>query len=82
MVLGPISYHGNASQKVLSDACIKDKTSITRIVNTLEKKNLVVRVDMNVPIRDKKIQYFYKREFKSLFLIDFSELLIFIIFYS
>ena len=44
MVLGPIHFHGDASQKLLSEFCFKDKTSITRIVNTLEKKNLVVRV--------------------------------------
>ena len=55
MVLGPISYHGNASQKVLSDACIKDKTSITRIVNTLEKKNLVVRVSDQIDHRINRI---------------------------
>ena len=44
MVLGQIYYHGDVSQKILSDACLKDKTSISRIINTLEKKNLVVRV--------------------------------------
>ena len=55
MVLGPISYHGNASQKLLSDACIKDKTSITRIVNTLEKKNLVVRVSDQIDHRINRI---------------------------
>ena len=55
MVLGPISYHGNASQKVLSDECIKDKTSITRIVNTLEKKNLVVRVSDQIDHRINRI---------------------------
>ena len=48
MVLGPISYHKNASQKVLSDACLKDKTSITKIVNTLEKKNLVSSEVFNI----------------------------------
>ena len=55
MVLGPISYHKNASQKVLSDACLKDKTSITKIVNTLEKKNLVVRVSDQLDQRIKRI---------------------------
>ena len=55
MVLGPISYHKNASQKVLSDSCLKDKTSITKIVNTLEKKNLVVRVSDQLDQRIKRI---------------------------
>ena len=55
MVLGPISYYGNASQKVLSDVCFKDKTSITRIVNTLEKKNLVVRVSDQIDHRINRI---------------------------
>ena len=55
MVLGPISYYGNASQKVLSDVCFKDKTSITRIVNTLEKKNLFVRVSDQIDHRINRI---------------------------
>ena len=44
MVLGPIWQRGDASQKELGDMCLKDKTSVTRIIDTLEKKNLVVRV--------------------------------------
>ena len=55
MVLGPISYYGNASQKLLSDVCLKDKTSITRIINTLEKKNLVVRVSDQLDQRVNRI---------------------------
>ncbi len=39
-----MQYRNKNAQKLLSDFCFKDKTSITRIVNTLEKKNLVVRV--------------------------------------
>ena len=44
MVLGPIWQSGDASQKELGDMCLKDKTSVTRIIDTLEQKNLVVRV--------------------------------------
>ena len=55
MVLGPISFHGDASQKLLSDACLKDKTSITRIVSTLEKKNLVVRVPDQIDHRVRRV---------------------------
>ena len=55
MVLGPISYHKNASQKVLSDACLKDKTSITRIIDALEEKNLVVRVEDQIDHRVKRV---------------------------
>ena len=40
---------------MLSDACLKDKTSITKIVNTLEKKNLVVRVSDQLDQRIKRI---------------------------
>ena len=55
MVLGPISFHGDASQKLLSDASLKDKASITRIVSTLEKKNLVVRVPDQIDHRVNRV---------------------------
>ena len=55
MVLGPIHYHGNPSQKLLSDVCLKDKTSISRIINTLENKNLVVRVSDQIDKRVNRI---------------------------
>ena len=55
MVLGQIHYHSDASQKLLSDACLKDKTSISRIISTLEKKNLVVRVSDQLDKRVNRI---------------------------
>ena len=55
MVLGPISFHGEVPQKLLSDACLKDKTSITRIVSTLENKNLVVRVPDQIDHRANRV---------------------------
>ena len=55
MVLGPISFYGDASQKLLSDASLKDKASITRIVSTLEKKNLVVRVPDQIDHRANRV---------------------------
>ena len=43
IVLGPIWQIEKPTQKDLSKFCLKDKTSITRIVDTLELKGLVVR---------------------------------------
>ena len=43
IVLGPIWQIEKPIQKDLSKFCLKDKTSITRIVDTLELKGLVVR---------------------------------------
>tara|TARA_B100000029_G_scaffold513584_1_gene613623 strand:+ start:2242 stop:2697 length:456 start_codon:yes stop_codon:yes gene_type:complete len=55
MVLGPIWQLGNPSQKQLSDICLKDKGSITRILDILEKKSLVVRVADQIDSRIKRI---------------------------
>ena len=45
MILGPIWQFDSISQKELGEICLKDKTSITRTINILEQKNLVVRVE-------------------------------------
>ena len=55
MVLGPIWQLKTPSHKDLSEFCMKDKTSITRIVDTLEKKNLVVRVADQIDQRMKRV---------------------------
>lgn len=55
MVLGPIWQLESASQKELGEICLKDKTSITRIVDTLEKKNLVVRVTDQIDHRINRV---------------------------
>ena len=44
IVLGPIWENDGVSHKEISEYCLKDKTSVTKIIDTLEKKNLVVRV--------------------------------------
>ena len=55
MVLGPIWRFEGVSQKDIAEFCMKDKTSVTRIINTLEKKNLVVRVLDQIDHRIKRI---------------------------
>ena len=55
IVLGPIWQLKNPSHKDLSEFCLKDKTSISRIVDTLEKKNLVVRVNDQLDQRMKRV---------------------------
>ncbi len=55
MVLGPIWQLESASQKELGEITLKDKTSITRLVDILEKKNLVVRVEDQVDHRIKRV---------------------------
>ena len=55
MVLGPIWQLESASQKELGEITLKDKTSITRIVDILEKKNLVVRVEDQIDHRIKRV---------------------------
>lgn len=55
MVLGPIWQSGDASHKELGELCLKDKTSITRIINALEKKSLVVRVQDQIDHRIKRV---------------------------
>ena len=65
IVLGPVWQLINPSHKDLSEFCMKDKTSITRIVNMLEKKNLVVRVNDQLDQRMKRVVL--TREGKQLF---------------
>ena len=55
MVLGPVWQLESASQKELGEICLKEKTSITRIIDTLEKKNLVVRIADQLDHRIKRI---------------------------
>ena len=55
MVLGPIWQLESASQKELGEITLKDKTSITRLVDMLEKKNLVVRVEDQIDHRIKRV---------------------------
>jgi|TARA_B110000263_G_scaffold94860_1_gene82964 DNA-binding MarR family transcriptional regulator len=44
MVLDPIWKEDGITQQQIVDGCGKDKTSVTRIITTLENKNLVLRV--------------------------------------
>ena len=44
LILGPIWQLKGASQKALGKISCKDKTNVTRIIDSLEKKNLLVRV--------------------------------------
>ena len=55
MVLGPIWQLESASQKELGEMCLKDKTSVTRIIDALEQKNLVVRVEDQIDHRIKRV---------------------------
>ena len=55
LVLGPVWKNNGISQKDISEYCGKDKTSVTRIIDTLEKKNLVVRVPDQLDHRVKRV---------------------------
>ena len=55
LVLGPIWKNDGISQKDIAEYCGKDKTSITKIIDTLEKKNLVVRVTDQLDHRVKRV---------------------------
>lgn len=55
LVLGPIWGKEGISQKEISEYCLKDKTSVTKIIDTLEKKNLVVRVPDQLDHRIKRV---------------------------
>ena len=55
MVLGPIWQLESASQKELGEITLKDKTNITSLVDILEKKNLVVRVEDQIDHRIKRV---------------------------
>ena len=55
IVLGPIWKNKGISQKEIAEYCGKDKTSVTKIIDTLEKKNLVVRVPDQLDHRIKRV---------------------------
>ena len=55
IVLGPIWENEVLSHKEISEYCLKDKTSVTKIIDTLEKKNLVVRVSDQLDHRVKRV---------------------------
>ena len=55
LVLGPVWKNDGISQKDISEYCGKDKTSVTKIIDTLEKKNLVVRVTDQLDHRVKRV---------------------------
>ena len=55
IVLGPIWENDGVSHKEISEYCLKDKTSVTKIIDTLEKKNIVVRVSDQLDHRVKRV---------------------------
>ena len=55
MILGPIWQLESPSQKKLGEICFRDKPSITRIIDSLEKKSLVVRVPDQIDHRIKRV---------------------------
>ena len=55
MILGPIWQLESPSQKELGEICFRDKPSITRIIDSLEKKSLVVRVPDQIDHRIKRV---------------------------
>ena len=55
IVLGPIWENDGLSHKEISEYCLKDKTSVTKIIDILEKKNLVVRVSDQLDHRVKRV---------------------------
>ena len=55
MILGPIWQLESPSQKELGEICFRDKPSITRIIDSLEKKSLVVRVLDQIDHRIKRV---------------------------
>ena len=55
MVIGPIWKQKGISQKEIAEYCGKDKTSVTKIIDTLEKKNLLVRYSDQIDQRIKRV---------------------------
>ena len=55
MVLGPIWQLESPSQKDLGEICLRDKPTITRIIDSLEEKSLVVRVSDQIDHRIKRV---------------------------
>ena len=55
MILGPIWQLESPSQKDLGEICLRDKPTITRIIDSLEAKSLVVRVPDQIDHRIKRV---------------------------
>ena len=55
IVLGPIWQLESPSQKDLGEICLRDKPTITRIIDSLEDKSLVVRVSDQIDNRIKRV---------------------------
>lgn len=55
MVLMPVWKQDGISQQEISDDCGKDKTSVTRIITTLENKNLLIRIKDTIDTRLNRI---------------------------
>ena len=55
MVIGPIWKQKGISQKEIAEYCGKDKTGVTKIIDTLEKKNLLVRYSDQIDQRIKRV---------------------------
>ena len=55
MILGPIWQLESPSQKDLGKTCLRDKPTITRIIDSLEDKSLVVRVPDQIDHRIKRV---------------------------
>ena len=55
LVLGPVWKVEGIAQKDIAEYCGKDKTSVTKIIDTLEKRNLMVRVPNQLDQRIKRV---------------------------
>ena len=55
MILGPIWHLESPSQKDLGEICLRDKPTISRIIDSLEDKSLVVRVSDQIDHRIKRV---------------------------
>ena len=55
LVLGPVWKNEGISQKDIAEYCGKDKTSVTKIIDTLEKRNLMVRYSDQIDQRIKRV---------------------------
>ena len=55
LVLGPVWKNEGISQKDIAEYCGKDKTSVTKIIDTLEKRNLMVRYPDQIDQRIKRV---------------------------
>ena len=55
LVLGPVWKNEGLSQKDIAEYCGKDKTSVTKIIDTLEKRNLMVRYPDQIDQRIKRV---------------------------